>query len=229
MSKTFLFAGASSAIAKETAIMLKENGDRVIGISTRDPEGFYDELYKVEKYDFGVFPALEQPIDGLVYFPGTINLKPFARLTPAEFSNDFQVNTFGAAAFVQAYLNNLKKSKSAAIVFLSSVAANIGLPFHSSIAMAKGGLQGLSNALAAELAPSIRVNAVALSLINTPLSVKFTDTPLKLEQMQKRNPMRQVGEARDAANAIAFLLSDKAAWVSGQVFAIDGGMATLKN
>ncbi|HOZ88376.1 MAG TPA: SDR family oxidoreductase, partial [Bacteroidia bacterium] len=128
-----------------------------------------------------------------------------------------------------AYLNNLKNSKSGSIVFLSSVAANIGLPFHSSIAMAKGGLQGLSNALAAELAPFIRVNAVALSLINTPLSVKFTDSPLKLEQMQKRNPMRQVGQARDAANAIAFLLSEKAAWVSGQVFAIDGGMATLKN
>jgi NAD(P)-dependent dehydrogenase (short-subunit alcohol dehydrogenase family) len=228
MSKTFLFAGASSAIAKQAALQLKERGDRVIGISTKTLDGIYDESHQVTNYDFSSFPAIEGPLDGLVYFPGTINLKPFARLSAAEFMNDFQINTLGAAAFAQSYLNNLKKSPSASIVFLSSVAATTGLPFHTSIAMAKGGIEGFTKALAAELAPQIRVNAVAPSLVNTPLGDKFVNTPEKLEQMQKRNPLRHVGNASDVANAIVFLLSDTSAWVSGQVFAIDGGMGTLK-
>lgn len=229
MSKTFLFAGGSSAIAKEAALLLKQKGHRVIALSTKEADGTYDEFYQVEKYDFSLFPEISEPLDGLVYFPGTINLKPFARLTPSEFTNDLQINTLGAVAFVQSYLNNLKKSPNASIVFLSSVAVAVGLPFHTSIAMAKGALEGLAKALAAELAPAIRVNVAAPSLVNTPLGDKFINTPDKLEQMQKRNPLRQVGKPLDVANAIAFLLSDESAWVSGQVFAIDGGMSTLKN
>lgn len=228
MSKTFLFAGASSAIAREAAQLLKQKGHRVIALSTKGPDGTYEEFYQVKSYDFSTFPTIEGPLDGLVYFPGTINLKPFARLTAAEFINDLQINTLGAVACVQAYLNNLKKSPNASVVFLSSVAAAVGLPFHTSIAMAKGGLEGFAKALAAELAPATRVNVVAPSLVNTPLGDKFVNTPDKLDQMQKRNPLRQVGKPADVANAIAFLLSEESAWVSGQVFAIDGGMGTLK-
>ncbi len=229
MSKTFLFAGASSAIAKETATLLKQKGHRIIGLSTKAAVDCYDEIYQVAKYDFSEFPEITEPLDGLVYFPGTINLKPFARLTSAEFINDFQINTLGAVAFVQAYLANFKKTQSGSLVFVSSVAASTGLPFHASIAMAKGGLEGLAKALAAEFAPAIRVNVVAPSLVNTPLGDKFINTPDKLEQMQKRNPLRQVGKPGDVAHAISFLLTDESAWVSGQVFAIDGGMSTLKN
>lgn len=229
MSKTFLFAGGSSAIAKETAVLLKQKGYRVIGLSTKEVESIYDEFYQVNNYDFSLFPEIAHPLDGLVYFPGTINLKPFARLTPAEFTNDLQINTLGAVAFVQAYLTNLKKSSKASVAFVSSVAVTVGLPFHSSIALAKGALEGFSKALAAEFAPAIRFNVVAPSLVNTPLGDKFINTPEKLEQMQKRNPMREVGKPTDVANAIAFLLSDESGWVTGQVFAIDGGMSTLKN
>jgi 3-oxoacyl-[acyl-carrier protein] reductase len=229
MNKTFLFAGGSSAIAKQAATLLKAQGDRVIAISTKSDESSYDAFYKIEKYDFSAFPEISEPIDGLVYFPGTINLKPFARLTPAEFQNDLQINTIGAVAFVQSYLNNLKKSQHGSIVFISSVAASVGLPFHTSIAMAKGGLEGFSKALAAELAPSIRVNVVAPSLVNTPLGDKFVNTPEKLQQMQARNPLRQVGDPIDVANAIKFLLTQESSWVSGQVFAVDGGMSTIKN
>ena len=229
MSKTFLFAGASSVIAKETAMLLKQKGHKIVGISTKVVDEIYDEAHQVEAYDFTSFPKMEYQLDGLVYFPGTINLKPFARLTPTEFVSDFQINTLGAVAFVQAYLTNLKKSQHGSVVFISSVAASIGLPFHTSIAMAKGGIEGFSKALAAELAPTIRVNCVAPSLVNTPLGDKFINTPEKLEQMQKRNPLRQVGNPIDVANTIAFLLSEESAWVSGQVFAIDGGMSTIKN
>mgnify|MGYP003394717382 CR=1 FL=1 len=229
MSKTFLFAGASSAIAKEATKLLKQKGHRVIGISTKDENSLYDEYFQIENYDFMAFPEITDSIDGLVYFPGTINLKPFARLTQSDFLTDYQINSLGAVAFTQAYLNNVKRSPTASIVFLSSVAASIGLPFHTSIAMAKGALEGLTKALAAELAPSIRVNCVAPSLVNTPMGDKFINTPDKMEQMKKRNPLQMVGAPIDVANAIVFLLSVESAWVSGQVVAVDGGMSKIKN
>lgn len=229
VTKTYILAGASSAIAKQTAIFLKEKGHHIIGISTKSKDFDYDEFYQVTSYDFGNFPTIEKPIDGLVYFPGTINLKPFARLTSAEFNHDLSVNSLGAVAFVQAYLLNLKKSENASIVFISSVAASTGLPFHSSIAMAKGAIEGLTKALSAELAPNIRVNCVAPSLVNTPLGNKFINTPEKIDAMQKRNPLRKIGEPSDIANAIVFLLLEQSAWVTGQVLAVDGGMNTIKN
>ncbi len=229
MSKTFLFAGASSAIAKEAATLLKQKGHRVIGISTKDTISLYDECYKIENYHLAAFPEIAEPINGLVYFPGTINLKPFARLTQAEFITDFQINSLGAVAFTQAYLGNVKRSPNASIVFVSSVAVSIGLPFHASISMAKGAIEGLTKALAAEFAPSIRVNCVAPSLANTPLGDKFINTPDKMEQMKKRNPLQMIGNPIDVANAIVFLLSDESVWVSGQVMAVDGGMSKIKN
>jgi NAD(P)-dependent dehydrogenase (short-subunit alcohol dehydrogenase family) len=229
MNKTFLFAGASSAIALATAKLLKEKGHRVIGISTKDKNELYDEFHQIEKYDFNTFPEIQEPLNGLVYFPGTINLKPFARLTQAEFMNDLQINSLGSVAFVQSYLNNLKKSQTASIVFISSVAVSIGLPFHSSISMAKGAIEGLTKALAAEFAPSIRVNCVAPSLVNTPLGDKFINTPDKMELMKKRNPLQKVGEPIDVANAISFLLSEESSWMSGQILGVDGGMNNIKN
>lgn len=225
---TFLFAGASSAIAKETAKLLQSKGNKIIGISTKASDYAYDEFHQIEKYEHGNFPNIDADLDGLVYFPGTINLKPFHRLTSSDFSNDFSINALGATAFVQAYLNNLKKAENPSIVFISTVAVSIGLPFHSSISMAKGAIEGLTKALAAELAPSIRVNCVAPSLVNTPLGDKFINTPEKLEAMQKRNPLRKVGEAGDVANAIAFLLGKESAWISAQTIAVDGGMNNLK-
>jgi 3-oxoacyl-[acyl-carrier protein] reductase len=227
--KTFLFAGASSLIAQETAKLLQVKGHKVIGISTKPKTYEYDHFYQIESYAFGNFPALEEAIHGMVYFPGTINLKPFHRLKPEEFTTDFSINTLGAVAFTQSYLNNLKNTENSSIVFISTVAVGVGLPFHTSIAMAKGAIEGLTKALAAEYAPNIRVNCVAPSLVNTPLGEKFLSTPEKIESMQKRNPMNKVGTANDIANAISFLLGEESSWITGQIMAVDGGMSTLKN
>ncbi len=229
MAKTFLLAGASSAIAIQTSAALRGKGHRVIGISTKEAGENYDEFYRVEKYTPDQFPALSISLDGLVYFPGSINLKPFSRIAHAEFLLDFEINCLGAVALLQTYLTHIKRSGNGSVVFLSSVAAQMGLPFHTSVALSKGGLEGLTKALAAELAPSVRVNCVAPSLVNTPLGEKFINTPEKLEQMQKRNPMRKVGSPQEVASAIVFLLTEDSSWVTGQILAIDGGMGTLKN
>lgn len=228
MSKTYLFAGASSAIAAACAKNLQKKGHHLIGLSTKDSTTIYDEFHTVESYQTGNFPSIERTIDGLVYFPGTINLKPFNRITEADLLKDFQINNLGAVAFIQAYLKNIKMSQSASVVLISSVAGSVGLPFHASIAMAKGGIESFTRALAAELAPSIRVNCVAPSLTNTPLGEKLLNTPEKMELMKKRNPLQKVGSPEEVGNVISFLLSEESAWISGQILAVDGGMNSLK-
>jgi 3-oxoacyl-[acyl-carrier protein] reductase len=228
MSKTYLFAGASSSMAEKTATILQKEGHKVIGISTKEKTFPYDEFYQLDKYDSSLFPIINGVIDGLVYFPGTINLKPFHRLTAEEFINDYEINALGAALCVQSYFNQLKQSPGGSIVFISSVAVQSGMPFHASIAMAKGALEGLAKSLAAELAPSIRVNAIAPSLTQTPLADRFINTPEKMESSQKRNPLKKVGTPEELAEAIVFLLSEKSSWITGQILAVDGGMGTLK-
>lgn len=228
MNKTYLFAGASSKIAIASKQLLQQQNHKVIGI-TRNPENLgYDHLYTLENYLAANLPAITEPLDGLVYFPGTINLKPFNRLNEQDFLSDYQINTLGAVSFIQKYLNNLKAGTNPSIVLMSTVAVNVGMPFHTSIAMAKGAIEGLTKALAAELAPTIRVNCIAPSLMSTPLGEKFINTPEKLEASQKRNPLKKVGSPDDLANMVDFLLSEKAAWITGQILAVDGGMNNLK-
>ncbi len=225
---TYLLAGASSLMAIKTAELLQQQGHKVIGLSTKPNAFNYDLFHQVEKYEQGNFPTIEGSIDGLVYFPGTINLKPFHRLTAKEFINDYEINALGAVSFVQNYLNQLKQSPSASIVLMSTVAVQSGMPFHASIAMAKGAIEGLTKALAAEFAPTIRVNAIAPSLTLTPLADRFTNTADKMEASQKRNPLKKVGTADELAQSITFLLTEKSSWITGQILAVDGGMGALK-
>lgn len=230
MSKTYLFAGASSAIAQAAQQLLQSAGHQVIGLSTKDISDLgYNAHFQVAEYSKNHLPDIEQPLDGLVYFPGTINLKPLHRTTEEEFLQEYKINALGAVSVVQRYLQNLKNAgPTPSIVFLSTVAVAQGMNFHTSISMAKGAVEGLTLALAAELAPTIRVNAVAPSLTASPLAEKLINSPEKLEASGKRHPLRRVGQPEDIANAVCFLLGDQSDWITGQILGVDGGMSTIR-
>lgn len=170
---------------------------------------------------------LPESIDGLVYFPGSINLRPFRALKMEAFENDMHINFFNMVKVLQTVLPNLTASTQSSVVLFSSVAASMGMPFHSSIAAAKGAVEGFAKALAAEYAPKIRVNVIAPSLTDTPLANKFLNSDEKKEKSAQRNPLKKVGSAKDLAQTASFLLSDKSSWISGQIFHVDGGMSTL--
>jgi short-subunit dehydrogenase len=171
---------------------------------------------------------LPEQLDGLVYCPGAINLKPFNRIKEEEFINDFKLQVTGAIKIIQACLPLLKKSNNASIVLFSTVAVKMGFSFHSIVSTSKGAIEGLCKALAAELAPSIRVNCIAPSITETPLAGTLLNTQEKKDANAQRHPLKKIGKAEDIANIAAYLLKEESSWVTGQIFHIDGGMSSIK-
>ncbi len=168
---------------------------------------------------------LPEVIDGVIYCPGTINLRPFHMLKEVDFLKDLEVNYLGAVKVLQALYPKLKKSPHASVVLFSTVAVQKGMSFHASIAGAKGAIEGLTRALAVEWAPTIRVNAIAPSLVKTPLSEKITASAQALEATIQKHPLKRIGETSDIAEAAIFLLSSKSSWVTGQILHVDGGLS----
>lgn len=229
MNKTYLLIGGSYGIGYELAKSLSEAGNAV-NVFSRTP-GEVAGLAGVTHTQFDALTdelAVQDPIDGLAYLPGTIDLKPFHRFTDADLVRDLEVNYIGAARAIRSVLPNLKEAGSASIVLFSTVAVQTGMPFHASIAGAKGAVEGLTRALAAELAPKIRVNCVAPSLTDTPLAEKLLNTDQKRDAAGERHPLKRHGRASDIAAAAEFLLSDRSSWTTGQVLHVDGGMGYLK-
>jgi NAD(P)-dependent dehydrogenase (short-subunit alcohol dehydrogenase family) len=165
----------------------------------------------------------------MVYCPGSIRLRPFRALKPDDFPADYQINLLGAVRSLQACLPALKKADDgASVVFFSTVAVKTGMPFHASIASAKGAVEGLTRSLAAELAPNIRVNAVAPSLTDTPLAAPLLGSDEKRRAADDRHPLKRVGQPGDIAAAALYLLGEAGAWVTGQILHVDGGMGALR-
>ena len=220
MTKRVLIVGGNTGIGAALNEQLKAEGAETILISRN--QGGLDVSEETPN-----FPAIEGAIDALVYCPGSINLKPFRGLKISDFQHDMNVNYFGAVKTIQNYLPNLKEAQHASILLFSTVAVQKGMPFHSSIAGAKGAVEGLTRALAAEFAPSIRVNCVAPSLTDTPLAEKLLRNEKQREGAEQRHPLKAIGEAKDIAHMAHFLISDKARWMSGQIIGVDGGMSSL--
>lgn len=226
--KTTLIIGASSGIGKALANKLIKEKENVISISRNLPNASFSHYYQHDILSDEDLPKLEDTIDGLVYCPGSIILKPFRTLKEQDFEKDFKLNVLGAIKSIQAYTQNLQLSKNASIVLFSTVAVQTGMPFHTSVAISKGAIEGLTKALAAEFSPKIRVNCIAPSLTNTPMADKLINTPEKLEASNNRHPLKRIGNPEDIANTIEFLLSKKSSWITGQILHVDGGMSSLK-
>ena len=216
-----LLIGASSDIACHLYETYKSDYD-FIRFSSNDE---FSDVSNFNLQDPDTYIDIEN-ISGIVYFPGTIVLKPFKQLGLEDFKNDYDINVLGLLKILKYYQSSLIDGSS--LVFISTVAAKLGMPFHSSISMCKASLEALAISLAAEWAPKVRVNCVAPSLVNTKLAKRFFRNDKQKEMMSERHPLKKTGKSEDISHTIEFLLSNKSNWVSGQVFNIDGGMSSLK-
>ena len=228
----YLIVGGSSGIGKALVEQLVSEGHRVYAtyhthpVESNKSSLTYHALNVLD--DTFQLSFLPEVIDGIAFCPGAIQLKPFARIQPSDFMADYQLQVIGAIKVIQAVLPALKNASQGSIVLFSTVAVQLGLNFHSIVSASKGAIEGLTKSLSAELAPKIRVNAIAPSLTNTPLAASLLNSDQKIEANAERHPLKRVGTPEDIASMAAFLLSPKTSWITGQILSVDGGMGTLK-
>ena len=212
--KKILLVGSSSDIAN---YLLKNNNFEFVCLSSKESD--FNIL------DNTTFPKIDN-LDGIVYFPGTVNLRPFSNLRSKDFQKDYEINVLGLVNILKHYQLSLNKNSS--IVTISSIAADFGMPFHSSISMCKASVEALIRSLAAEWAPKIRLNCIAPSLVETKMTERLTNSDMKKESIVNKHPLKTIGEVSDISNMISFLLSEKSKWITGQTIRIDGGLSTLR-
>lgn len=228
----YLIVGGSSGIGKALAEQLVQEGHQVFAtynthpLTSNNSQLTYHSLNVLDENIQLSF--LPETLDGIAFCPGAIQLRPFARIQTTDFIADYNLQVVGAIKVIQAALPALKNAPQASIVLFSTVAVQLGLNFHSLVAASKGAIEGLTRSLAAELAPKIRVNAIAPSLTNTPLAAALLNSDQKMEANAERHPLKRVGTPEDIASMAAFLLSPKTSWITGQILSVDGGMGSLK-
>lgn len=226
--KQFLIIGGTKGIGLATTQALVQQGHKVcvwarIPITIEGAQVIANDV--TGELDLSHLPDV---LDGIVYCPGSINLKPFHRLSADDFARDWQLNVMGAVTALQAVMPRLKAAEQASVVLFSTVAVALGMPFHASIASAKGAIEGLTKSLAAEWAPKIRVNAIAPSLTQTPLAEKLLSSSEKIDAAAKRHPLQAIGSPETVAAMVTFLLGDESKWITGQVMHVDGGLSSVK-
>lgn len=225
--KTILIIGGSRGIGKAISEVLLDH-HRVVCLSRTSPNISHPNLVyhscDVLKNDLPELPSL----DGLVYCPGSINLKPFKRLSLEDFKQDFEINVLGAVRAMQFYTPTLTQSDSGSIVLFSTVATSLGMPFHASVATAKSAVEGLTKSVAADLAPKVRVNAIAPTITDTDLAAKLLRNEKMIENTILRHPLKKFLNPDEVASMAQYLLSDRSKSISGQVFKMDCGIVSLK-
>ncbi len=222
-----LIIGGSKGIGQATLKMLIDHC-KITNFSRSAPEFDHPNLthYSVDILNDSL-PELES-LDGLVYCPGSINLKPINRLTIDDFKSDFDINVLGAVKVIQQYLPLLKKGNSPSLVLFSTVAVKLGMPFHASVAVSKAGVEGLTKSLAAELAPTIRINAIAPTVTKTGLASGILRNDRIIESINDRHPLKRFLDPEDAAHLAVYLLGEKSRYVTGQVIQLDSGIVSVK-
>lgn len=225
--KTIIIVGGSKGIGKAIAQKLLPTHN-IINISRTAPDFSHDNL---THHDCDILkddlPEIESA-DGLVYCPGSINLKPIARLSLDDFREDFEINVLGAVKSIQKYLDILKKGDKPSIVLFSTVAAKLGMPYHASVAASKSAVEGLVKSLGAEMATTLRINAIAPTVTDTDLASKLLRNEKMIENITERHPLKKFLKPEEVADMAEFLLSEKAMSISGQVFELDCGIVTFK-
>ena len=229
--KNILIIGGSSGIGLALAELLAPHNNIIVASRTAESIAGLDVKhisYDATQDDLDA-SLLPEVLHGFVYCPGSINLRPFKGLKLDAFQSDFEINLLGAVRSLKSVLNQLSASGNASVVFFSTVAVQTGMPFHSSVAASKGAIEGLTRSLAAEFAPKIRVNAIAPSLVDTPMASKFLNNEVKIEKANERHPLGRVGNAKEMAQASAFLLGEESSWMTGKILQLDGGIGNLKS
>ena len=225
--KTVVLVGGSKGIGNAIANSLLET-HYIVNISRSSPESKHQNL---THFSCNILtdnlPELDI-VDTLIYCPGSINLKPISRLSLEDFREDFEINVLGAVKAIQKYLPKLKAAQQPSILLFSTVAAKLGMPFHASIATAKSGVEGLVKSLAAELAPTIRINAIAPTVTDTELAAKLLRNEKMIENIKERHPLKKFLNPEEVAEMAGFLISDKASSLTGQIFEMDCGIVSVK-
>ncbi|MFZ1515482.1 MAG: SDR family oxidoreductase [Saprospiraceae bacterium] len=228
--KNYFVLGASSGIGRAIALKLSGQGHTVYGTYHRhkQEDGLNLKYHALNILSEQInFDFLPENLDGFVYCPGSIKLKPFERISSEEFTEDFTLQVIHAAKSLQKVLPRLKKSTQASVVFFSSIAVGKGFNYHSLVSASKGAIEGLTKSLAAEYAPKIRFNCIAPSLTNTPLASILLNTDEKIETNAKKHPLKRIGQPEDMASSAAFLLSEESSWMTGQIIHVDGGLSSI--
>ena len=225
--KTIIIVGGSKGIGEAIVKKLIPNY-LIINLSRSKP---HIELQNLKHYNCDVLsdelPAIERA-DGLIYCPGSINLKPFKRLSLDDFRTDFEINVIGAVRSIQAYAPALVQSENGSIVLFSTVATAMGMPFHASVSTAKSAVEGLMKSVAADLAPKVRVNAIAPTITQTDLAAKLLRNERMIENTIQRHPLKKFLDPSEVAAMAEYLISNGSKSVSGQVFKLDCGIVSLK-
>jgi NAD(P)-dependent dehydrogenase (short-subunit alcohol dehydrogenase family) len=227
--RNIVIAGGTNGIGLELSKRLMHENNIYVLARNRHNLPLDDKIIFIG-HDFNTnhsLPSIDIEIDALVYAPGSINLKPFKTLKIEDFESDLQINLLGAIKFIQHYLPKLNK-QNASILLFSTVAVNTGMAYHTSIAAAKGALEAFSRSLAAELAPTVRVNCIAPSLTHTALSEKLISNKVRLKAAEERHPLKRIEQAHDVAACAEWLISDEAKFITAQTFHLDDGISRIK-